>query len=146
MKVIDDQSHGTYQIFGKTSILGFLFQFLWIFIMGPIHLGRWERGSTYISFFIGLLVLIIWRSQPFRQFIEAQTSERSFPVRIFLANFAIILLFLSFFLLQWKYTHYPFQTLQSVVDLGFLAGGLLLAILALIANLIAYRIDRKNIR
>ena len=144
--MIKQQGRNKYYHLARVAIIGMGLQFFWIFVIGPIYQGRWDRPTPYFLFLVAFLVLILYRSRWFNEFYYSQERDKSFPARIIIASFGLLLLFLYSFLNLIKYRHFPFQNLASSIEMSYHAGLLLLALLALIANLVAYRIDRKNIR
>lgn len=128
----------------KVSILGFLIQLLWVLIAGPVSLGRWDRPTTYLSFGMALLLVILWRTGPFQRYLASQTQDRTYPARVFIGNGFAILVVALFLLIQLGTDRYLFISWRSAIDLVFLGGALLIAVASLSANLIAYRLDRRH--
>ena len=128
----------------RVSILGLLSQLLWVLIAGPVSLGRWDRPTTYLSFGMALLLVILWRTGPFQRYFASQTQDRTYPARAFIGNGFAILVVALFLLIELATNRYLFISWRSAIDLVFLGGALLIAVASLLANLIAYRLDRKD--
>jgi hypothetical protein len=93
---------------------------------------------------MALLLVILWRTGPFQRYLASQTQDRTYPARAFIGNGFAILVVALFLLIQLGTDRYLFISWRSAIDLVFLGGALLIAVASLIANLIAYRLDRRH--
>ncbi len=137
-------SQGLPSLLARMSIPGFLLQLLWVLIAGPISLSRWDRPSTYLSLAMALFLVILCCTSRFRSYLASQAKDRAYPVRAFLANGFSISVVALFLLIQLGTNRHLFTSWRSATDLIFLGGALLIALASLVANVIAYHLDRRH--
>lgn len=128
----------------RVSSLGFVLELLWVLIAGPIWLGRWERTTSWASLGLAVGLLVLWRTRPVQLFLAAQGRNPTYPARIFVASVAVVLVVAVFLFGQIQYSPDSLGSWRNARDLAFLGGAFILALLSLLANLIAHRMDRRG--
>jgi hypothetical protein len=133
----------TYDRLVKVSVAGFLIQLLWSLIIGAITLGKWARASSWILVGLAVLLIIVASSKPFGRFLEAEASEPSLPARVFIINGLSLLLVGAFLLILLDSSPHVLTSVGNATEAIFEGGLLVLILLSLVANLIAFSLDRR---
>jgi len=143
-----DAQQSTASTFGRLariSMVGFAVQLLWLFLTGPVVLGRWDRLSTRISLALAVVLLAFVASSAFGRFVQSKAKEASLPAQVFTIN-VLSLILVGFFLLTQLQSnpHILGDTLMNASDAALLGGETILILLSFIANLIAFSRDRAS--
>ena len=135
--------HPIYHRLVKVSVAGFVVQLLWLLIIGAITLGQWGRASSWILVGLAVLLIVLTLSKPFRGFLEVEADEPSLPARVFIINGLSLLLVGAFLLILLDSSPHVLASVGNATEAIFEGGLLVLILLSLFANLIAYSSDRR---
>ena len=127
----------------KVSVAGFVVQLLWLLIIGAITLGQWGRASSWVLVGLAVLLIALALSKPFGRFLDAEAIEPSLPARVFIINGLSMLLVGAFFLILLDSSPHVLASVANATEAIFEGGLLVLILLSLFANLIAYSSDRR---
>ena len=135
--------HPIYHRLVKVSVAGFVVQLLWLLIMGAITLGQWGRASSWILVGLAVLLIVLTLSKPFGGFLEVEAYKPSLPARVFIINGLSLLLVGAFLLILLDSSPHVLASVENATEAIFEGGLLVLILLSLFANLIAYSSDRR---
>lgn len=135
--------HPSYHRLVKVSVAGFVVQLLWLLVTGAITLGRWGRASSWILVGLAVLLIVLTLSKQFGQFLEAEANEPSLPARVFIINGLSLLLVGAFLLILLDSSPHVLASVGNATEAIFEGGLLVLILLSIFANLIAYSSDRR---
>ena len=133
---------GRFGRLARVSMVGFAVQLIWVLVMGPVSLGKWERLSTWMSLTFAVVLVAFAASAAFKRLIEAESRQPSLPARVFAINLLSLLLVGFFLLIQLQSNPHILGNLRNVTDAALLGVELLLIFLSFIVNLIAFNRDR----
>ena len=137
--------HRTYDRLVKVSAAGFVVQLLWLLITGAITLRQWGRVSSWILVGLAVLLIFLALSKPFGRFLRSGAIDPSLPARVFIINGLSLLLVGAFLLILLDSSPHVLASVGNAAE-AILEGGLLvLILLSLFANLIAYSSDRRAV-
>lgn len=135
--------HHSYNRLVKVAAAGFVIQLLWLLIVGAITLGQWGRASSWVLVGVAVLLIVFAFSNPFRGLLEAEAGEPSLPARVFIINGLSLLLVGAFFLLLLDSSPHVLVSVGNASEALFEGGLLVIILLSLFANLVAYYSDRR---
>ncbi len=133
-----------YALLALISATGFLLQLLWALVVGALDLGRSDRVSTWLMLALALVLVAIAISSTFRRYIEGWARQPSLPAQVFVINGLSILLVGAFLLILLESSPHILANFYYLGDALFLGGLFVLIILSLLANMVAYIMDRSR--
>jgi len=142
MRNAEDAMAGRFGRLARVSMVGFAVQLIWVLVMGPVSLAKWERLSTWMSLTFAVVLVAFAASAAFKRLIEAESRQPSLPARVFAINLLSLLLVGFFLLIQLQSNPHILGNLRNVTDAALLGVEMLLIFLSFIVNLIAFSRDR----
>jgi len=142
MSEIMDDHNDTYLRLKRVSTVGFSVALIWVGLLGGALLLSWDDSFGWLGLATGAILLLLPLTTPFRRYWNKGDSSRIYPLLILVANLAMILMYASItaVFLSDPFVFYNKQDKMTVILWGVAS---LLSLGALVANLIAYRLDRK---
>ena len=127
----------------QTATIGIVAVFAWYGILGGYLMIQSGNLFGWVMAAVGIGVIFLPFTPFFRSHSSTLASNQAFPLLVFVPNILIILM-VGYF--AWIYLGDPFLTyneLEAFAAVVF-GGATLLAVAALVINLIAYLLDRRT--
>ncbi len=128
----------------RVSTIGFIAVLAWFSIVGGVMLLLSDDALGWISLALGVGLLLIPLFPPFKVYWGTSNLARVFPVIVFAANLVLIILYGSV-LLAYLSDPFVFYNDQSTFAVFLWAGATALSVIALLANIVALIIDRRQL-
>jgi hypothetical protein len=128
--------------FRMISIYGLWIVILWLTLGGNVlnYILNLEISWLYLG--IGLLLLIVPFTSPFKSYLKKPIDSKFFPISVFVGNILLILLYATFMVV---YATDPYVWTNPMnkagLILSIIATGL--SVLSLTINIITYKMDRR---
>ena len=128
----------------RVSTIGLLAVLVWFSLVGGVIMLLSKDTFGWVSLGIGIVLLLIPLSSPFRRYWGMGNSARVFPVIVFAANLGLIIMYGSV-LLAYLSDPFVFYNDQNTIAVLLWAGATVLSVLAFLANVVALIMDRRRL-
>jgi hypothetical protein len=118
---------------------------IWLGLAAGVMLAARGKPEGFLYVGIGLTLLILPLTSPFKKYWKRREDWGGYPVLVFTGNIVMLLMYAT---LTAVFAGDPFVLYNQDNKLSLILWGVasLLALGALVANIIAYRLDRKAMR
>ena len=130
--------------FAKVSVLGFVIFAVWIAAVGGIVILAWGDAMGWLAVAAGVAVAALFATRRFRRSIGELGASRSYPARVFILN-VLFMGLAGFFAYGYATDPYVAYNKRDLLTLIHFAVAEVIAIGAVVANVVAYRKDRQRI-
>lgn len=127
----------------RVSTLGFMAVLIWFSIIGGLLFLLSGDLLGWLSLGIGVFLLGVPFTAPFRRYWATGNSAKVFPLIVFAASIGLIIIYGSV-LLALLSDPFVFYNDQNTFSVYLWAGAAILSIIALLANLGAFIVDRRQ--
>ena len=125
------------------SISGLWIVILWLTLGGNVLNYLLDLEISWLHLIIGLLLLIVPLTSPFKSYLKKPIDSKFFPISVFIGNILLILLYATFMLV---YATDPYVWTNPTNKAGLILSGIatVLSVLSLAINIITYKMDQRS--